>query len=300
MLSLLVACGASACTHAIRVELGVRNYEFDLGAGDTVCLNVTAYPFSILFGDFGDNTLYREYTRRPIEGSSVRSFEALLRFLPMHRTLIEPEHSITLTAIDPTRLSFTTAELPGMCREGIFLSTMATNAVEFGPEFPVTFFRINEFDDKCIVIGPYSLATVNVDLQSDGEDQVFIYHDFTEYDVITGTDNYDGNFSEGAFLRVVTYNESSGSNIRINVTCDSNARNPRTAQFIPTRPPQACDPPHVWYNERIAVTMVAVTSCVGAVFLLMLCAVSIRQSMAQASAKPTTQESYNRSLLGWE
>ena len=276
----LFALAGAVCTHHVVADLGVMNHRFDLDDGDTVCVNVTAYPFSIVFGEFGDSTLYREYTHRPVSGAKMRSFEALLRFMPMHRTLIEPEHSITITAVDATRLSFTTAELPGMCGEGIYLSTVASNVLEFSPASSRSFFGLREFDDKCVVLGPYENASISVEVKSDDyEDQVFVHTMYTEYGSVSGNDTYSAEVSEPVFFRIVADNVNNSCYMKINVTSDLNARNPLIATFIPTRAPQACDETPVWYNERIAVTVAAVTACIGICFLVILCAVSIRQTM---------------------
>ena len=275
----LFALAAGGCTHTLKPDIGVFSYAFDLDADETVCINVSAYPFSIMFGSFGSDTLYREYDYWPPPNDRVTSFETLMRFLPVYRTMMDPEHSITITARSATRLTFLTAQLPGMCYDGILFSSARARQLRFGRDEP-GFFNLDVYSDKCVVFGPRANITVSAKIRSsDYEDQIFVHYGFTDYVSIgaNGTFNHEFTADESPFFRILADDVSPAELIEFTADVVAETRISESAIFIPNRPAQVCDRPALWYGEKVAVAMVAVTACVGFIFLGVLCAVSIRQ-----------------------
>lgn len=282
MLGLLASLGAAYCAWTIEPELGVKQYNIETKRGNTVCINSTVFPLTVIFSRYEKDTLYREYTYS-LHNSSETSYETLMRFLPIHKTMTDPMHSVTITTPTATNLSFMTALLPGMCDNGMYISTLGMTNIVFTPDGE-GFHKLNNYDDKCIIFGPQSNSTyVDISMTSeDREDQVLVYKSMTDYDIISGSGMYTEMFDgkNPVFIRIIADDKNPAQLIEMMFDFPEEARNPDWEIYVPSRLPQVCDISVGWCTEGVAVGIVAMTSMIGILVLTWICCTTVKQSMS--------------------
>jgi hypothetical protein len=271
------------CDHSITVELGVHQHNFASQEYDHTCINFTVAPFAFVPNNFGEDTLYREYSYT-LDGSITRT-EFSMRFLPLFQYLEDPFHSIEIYTPSPTDLSFMTVNLPGMCQNGIYFSTTAIGEVVLS-RHSTGFHNLSIYDDKCLVFGPQESIDLTIDMTSDDfEDQLFIHHSYTNYTSLSGNATWEmTNYSSSLplFLRLVADDLSPPDMISVSYEFTGpTGRHPRQDIMVPVSPLQVCDRDEIWCDEALAVAMLVVTSVLVTGLLLWICIFSIRQTSKQ-------------------
>ena len=192
----------------IDTELGVRHYSLDCQIGDTVLVKSLYYPFIIIFNSFNDDTTMIEYNSLSYNSTTFsQSSEVYIRFLPTFITYTTPFSFLNFFINSNTTLKFTLATLPGMCKNGFYISTKETDIIQFSKS-AVNFFKLKEFDDKCIIFGSHNTHILSLEMKSyDSEDQFFIYSSYTNFTSISGNSTFtiqQNDPEHPPFARIVT------------------------------------------------------------------------------------------------
>jgi hypothetical protein len=284
MLSLLLVRGLSECSQTLSPGLGVHQYRFSTQADDCICINFTIAPFTFVTNEFGDETIYREYTY-DMDGS-VTFAEFAMRFLPLFRYIEDEFHSIEIYTPTQTDVSFMTVELPGMCHDGIYISTVDGATIELSRQ-GTNFYNLSVYDDKCFVFGPAQFIDLAVEIQSnDFEDQLYVHYNYSNFESISGNDtirlhNYSS--PDPVFIRLVADELSPPDLVVIMYDfVGSPGRHPRKAIRFPQNPLQVCDETVEWFDGPLVVVVLVVTLGLSLAFLVWVCVFTIRQTKLQA------------------
>lgn len=189
------------CAHKLFSSIGAQFYSITTNDDDLVCINITTYPFFIIFNEFNNDVIYQQYSSPSNDINLDKKSESLLRFLPVFKMFESPYAFIVLKTPIGGNISFTMASYPGMCQNGMYLSNRMEDNIAFPQSDSLPgaqkFFTLNEYDDKCILYStPFSDFSSNssnlrqhikIELQSKNCDsQVFIYSSFKDFNSISG------------------------------------------------------------------------------------------------------------------
>lgn len=263
----------SQCNYTITSQIGMQKFERDLFLGETLCINITFYPFYISFYDLPPSLKYNEYysisTDRvdPIDyffnGSDLlnvgfRSFE-------------HPYGSITFTAVENlSHVSFTYLSMPGLCTTGIYFCRSSNDRLIFEKNGQ-GFFKIRNYDDKCIIFIPPTQTIIKFNQEStDQYDQVYIYKNFTDYDGFSGSfsmKEYMYSQNETRMLRLLMNSDKTPEKIEINFDPLAIYSSLKSSYFVPRHKEPECEVIDHWYSEELIITLIV---CCVFFFILIL------------------------------
>lgn len=268
LLYFLLFSNKDNCKFQVNDILSFQNYEFDTEAGDNICINITINPHYLVFQQFEDDTLYIQYTSNNNNLFKL-DFVTLLRFLPIYQAYQDPFSSVTITTPSPTHIAFTSASIPGMCKDGIYFSTLAHDSITLKPD-ALNFFSLNPYDDKCILFADLADDIIVTTIESDdNEDQLFVYTNFTDYYSFNGNSTFSITSASDSplLMRIVADDSSPPTLIRIikNSTNPKNVRNPGMDWFVNKKEPQECNNIKTWYSEGLVIFIIVCTLFFGVV-----------------------------------
>jgi hypothetical protein len=270
----------SDCAETLSPGLGVHQFRFSTSDNDRICINFTIAPFTFVVNEFGEDTLYREYTY-DLDGS-VTFTEIAMRFLPVYRYIENEFHSIEIRTISETTLSFMTVVLPGMCHDGLYISTVDIGEITMSKNSH-DFYNLSIYDDKCFVFGPADSMDLDMEMQSsDYEDQLYIHYSYSDFVSISGNDsasllNYSAR--DPAFLRLVADENAPPDTVFISYSMvGPRGRNPRQDIRSPANALQVCDRADAWFDGSLVVAVVTITLGLSLAFLVWVCVFTIRQT----------------------
>lgn len=256
----------SECTHFVHGKFGVEQFVFDTEDGDTVCINTTVFPLFLGVHSFGDDTLFHKYHSLTNTMDEATDFLAPMKFLKDIQFHASAFGSFSLHTPSDTHLQFTLAGLPGMCTNGVLLSSYQSDSLFFKKN-TTGFFGLNIFDDKCIVFTSPGNQTINLQIQSrDTEDQVFIYKTPRDFLSINGNTTHTATSPAGSpfIIRVVADDYSPPD--WVSITMNSDGEPPRYEErhhVIPADSPDLCPATEAWFNEKTAIGLLVSAIVVG-------------------------------------
>ena len=268
------------CSNEITIKTGVHKYSFDAIDGDVFCINSSYYPLSIIFNNFADDTIFDSYGSADNSIEQINDKEStLIRFLPIFKSFSDPFRFLQISTPTSTNLKFVIAALPGMCDTGFYISTKENDIIDFS-EKSSNFFRINAYDDKCLIFACHNKNTIVAETKSENnEDQVFIYSSYTNYTSISGNDTMqidtDDDGDELPFVRIVA--DDYFSSLAAKITFASEGGNTSIIQdygyLIEKREGNACKETTLG-KERTSIAMIVVVLVLiiaDAIFIAMQC-----------------------------
>jgi hypothetical protein len=273
------------CASTFSTSLGLEQFDRSTNDGDILCLNVTAYPFALVFHRFSDDTVYRDCFY-PVEGPPECRAQAL-RFLPLQRSLLAPAHILEIETPTATDLSFMTVTLPGMCSDGIYFSSLPFGTLRLHPGGS-DFHNLTVFDDKCVVFGPQEIVSLTMFINSDDEeDQLYVYYSFTNFTSVSGNSTVfvtDYNARERPlFVRVVADDFRPAREVLIAWESSANyTRSPRFDYALPPTLFQVCDEEKKETAGAIAIALIVFIAALAIGLLVWICAVSVRQTSVRS------------------
>lgn len=188
---------SETCNINIVATIGAKFYHLQTNNNDNVCFTITSYPFFIIFNEFDNSVIYKQYSSSSIDTEYEKTEESLLRFLPVYKMMSSPFEFVVLETPVASNLSFTIASLPGMCLNGLYLSNRESDTVIFSKFYDENsekkFFKLNEYDDKCLIYSsPFMKQHVKVQMTSSNlTNQVFLYSQFHNYFSIYGNSSIE-------------------------------------------------------------------------------------------------------------
>ena len=277
----LISCDISY----LNISRGVHHYTHEFKKNDQLLINITQFPFYIIFSSFPENLTYYEYSSRSPERITNRDISFTSNNYQVYRTIELPYGSITLEATKSLTFTFTYAVLPGYCTTGVYMNTDIIDSITMSSK-SAGFYQLNNYEDKCFIFTTEaeSLQISVKQVSFDASDRVFFH--------TTYTDSYTraGNFSESwiepsvdevPFVRVLTNRGEPPTNLNIDMSSNgAKPSNPQTVTHIPRGRQLDCEHEMHWYSEELVI-MLAVCSGFLAIVLVLLiaCRIANRSSM---------------------
>lgn len=277
IISLLFICALSndQCTkHFDPISIpGSNHYTITLSTNDQYCINISYFPFYIVFYEVASSVTYHEYYSRSLARITNQDFNATGKDIPLFRAFELPYGSITLTTSkDNARVRFTIVCMPGLCKTGIVLSTSKSESYVLEPN-QKGFLHLSNLDDKCFVFAnPGVIRFAAAQVSTDDDDQFFIYESYYNYTSYTGTFSEAGsvgNNTNAPVFRILTTETIQPSKFRISFSTDLAPENPKTEIHIPRHREPGCEEVQKWYSEELVITLITL-SCFFAVILVVI------------------------------
>lgn len=237
-------------------------FDRDLSLGETLCINITNYPFYISFYDLSPSLEYNEYysisTDRINPNDLFFNGSELIQM--GHRSFELPYGSITLTAREePSHISFTYFSMPGLCTTGIYFCRSNNDQLIF-EQNGQGFFKIKNYDDKCVIFVPPTETIIKFYQEStDQHDQIYIYKNFTDYDGFGGsfsTKSYMYYANESNMVRLLMNSDTTPEKIVIYFDPLTIYKPLTSSYFIPRHKEPECEVIDHWYSEELIITLI--------------------------------------------
>ena len=253
----------SECDMIINTKIGVKKYEINLKNDGYICFNTTYYPLYISFNNYEKDVLFYQYNSLYNYKTMNETFHTYLRFLPFYISLNSPFSSASVFLPALTNITFTISTLPGMCNNGIFFTNLLNEELSFS-KFKTGFFKLDIYDDKCIIFTSQGHQNLEINMESDDlEDQIFIYRSFNNFTSISGNNSIKifSKKENPLFLRIIADDISPPDYINISFQSDGEpARKPGNSFFIPQFDPPICDDEITWYTEKLTISLIILMS----------------------------------------
>jgi len=262
----------SLCTKTIETKMGAFHIQEIIDPGEVLCINITQYPFFIVFYDVDDKVSYSEYYSRSPNRETNRDYFANGSRVPVFRAIELPYGSISLSSIEHKRVSFTYAALPGYCQTGAYFSSHELDTITLTPHLR-DFYKLSNYEDKCFIFSaPTSQLFFVKQTSSDPLDRVFIHETYTNFSSYAGTFSYSGqvgNVFEAPFIRILTNRGKPPSSVSITFRSqESSAPRPLTGTHIPRGKNINCEKVHHWYSEELVIMLICCSSFFALILIL--------------------------------
>lgn len=259
---LIISTFQRQCSYTIVSQIGMFKLDRELSSDETLCINITNYPFYISFYDLSSDLEYNEYysmsTDRIIPEDYFFNGSELLQL--GFRSFELPYSSITFTArSDSSHISLTYLSMPGLCTTGIYFCRSHSDKLIFDKNGD-DFFRIKNYDDKCIIFIPPTQTIVKFSQESkDKHDQVYLYKNFTNYDGFSGsfeTKDYAYDENETNMVRLLMNSDVTPEKITITFDPLALYKPLSSSYFIPRHKEPKCEVIDRWYSEELIITLI--------------------------------------------
>ena len=277
---------ASSEIHYLNLSLGVHHVTYNLNAGDSLCLNVTQFPFYIIFSDFPEGVTYYEYSSRSLERHSNQDIQFNSANYSTYRNFALPYGSITFEANSEVSLTFTYAIVPGYCETGVYINTDTTDKVNLSSQLN-DFYELRNYDDKCFFYTATTSAlqlTVN-QVSTDPYNRIFYYTNYSQIEPYSGNISFvvkgDSSEDEVPFLRVLTSSGKPPSSLEIDMSAidASPPSDPKTVIHIPRIRNVECEKETKWYSEELVILLAVICGFLAIVLiLLIICTIANKKS----------------------
>lgn len=173
----------SNCTYHIKPNVGFTTFHQKIEIEEEVCINITYYPFFIIFGEMPQNMKYLEYrsTNSTSKLTLYRSVNG--EFLPYFYRIDIPYASITILCPKGGSVSFTIGTFPGICKTGTFFTNFRHLQFELSSELQHE-KSIYSFDDKCILFTSRGIQNFTIDFDLLGN--LLIYRNAFDFKLLDG------------------------------------------------------------------------------------------------------------------
>lgn len=264
---MFMAC-SEGCDFSITSGLGAHHYRFDMEENQQVCVNITTYSFYIMFNDHNPDALYYHYISYSSYGTLFEDFHTQMRFLPIYQQVRVPYGSVTIKTPSSGHLSFTILSYPGMCGNGIFFSNYVSESLNFRQN-KTDFYGLQVYDDKCFIFSAQGIQNISLSMESSTADnQLYVYRGYDDYTV------FNGNVSEiisnednpdiPILIRIAADDQYPPVDFVISMISDSDEpKLLRSEYYVPPMPMEPCNEDPIWFNEKVAITMIIICSILG-------------------------------------
>ena len=226
-------------------------------------MNISFYPFYLVFYDLSPDLMYNEYYSRTKDRLNPQDFSANGKDLLEigFRAIELPYGSVTFTANDPqTYVSFTYISMPGMCQTEILFSRSSNDRYVLTPRSQ-NFFQIGNYDDKCLIfIPPTGAKIIFSQDSSDPDDQIFVYSGYQNYSVYTGSftsQEFEYSENQSALIRLLMNSDKPPNQISIEFDPDRPYKPHESKIFIPRHKDPECEQIDHWYSKELVITLIA-------------------------------------------
>ena len=272
---------AFICDEELPQTPGVHMYNMpETDVDRTYCWNTSLSPTYLAFDQYGKNSMFSQYTWSTVEDEKVLYDKTEIRYLdPVIR--FDKSASVQLTQPAGSPLTFTLANLPGMCNDGIIFSNYVLRYLDFSTTND-DFFNLKPNSDKCILFTGYSQQEIQILLQSScPKDQVLIYENEHYYESLTAGTNgtYKCDSSQLCLIRVLITNSSFDAKMSIaQSSFNGSSTYYYDAYYLPDLKVPACKHQYKWHNEKIMITLIATTGFFIATTIILCVTVCVKSS----------------------
>ena len=251
------------CHQVLENEIGIKNYRnIELGEGEKICMNLTYYPTFLIFEDFEKDTKFYSIVRSPLPTSPVEQKSTYLRYLKNYKSFIRPFGEFYIEAESAASVSFTVLSMPGMCQDGIFISTNKNEEIELSPKSE-GIMNLDSMNDKCVINTVKDTSNISVSFSSDSNwSQIYVYKSLTEFEAVGANETYEKNETKHTrLIRIITGNYSNDNRVNIKFASDGDeGYNPRSDFFVYENIADKCKDEAQWVTNEIAVTFVIIAA----------------------------------------
>ena len=160
--------------------------------------------------------------------------------------------------------------MPGLCTTGIYFCRSNNDKLIFNKNGN-DFFKIRNYDDKCIIFIPPTQTIINFkQVSTDQHDQIYIYRNFTDYDGFGGSfsmKNYEYLANESNMIRLLMNSDVTPDQIVIYFDPLSIYKSLTSSYFIPRHKEPECEVIDHWYSEELIITLIV---CCAFFFILII------------------------------
>lgn len=254
------------CDQTVEPELGSKNYEFFLDENSTICIIPKYYPTYLIFYQHASYDIFEYYRKMDFNDYYISQSSTYIRFLPPFQIFDTPFSEGIIRSDEGGIVSFTTLVYPGMCRDGIAISTELIQTFYFGPSFS-EFFQLHDAEDKCVFFSSFNIQNIDILVSNSfSNNTILVYPDFFSYQIIQG-ESYSTSVSplDSSYLfRILAQN---GTNMSVSISLLSQAYmgdikmaySPRNSHFTPTELEEFCPKPKTWYSETFCIIMIVIS-----------------------------------------
>ena len=173
----------SNCTFHIAPQLGFRIFHEILNDNDEICINISHFPFFIIFGEMPHNMQYIEYRSTNYTKNLTYYRSGIGERLPYYYSIQIPFASITILCPKRGTVSFAFGTFPGICKTGTFFINFRNFQIELTSKLQQE-KSLSPFDDKCALFTSRGNQSFKIDYDLLGN--LLIYKNAFDYDLLYG------------------------------------------------------------------------------------------------------------------
>ena len=192
---LLLLCErvSANCSHVITGGLGLRTFRAHLtDPNDEICINISIFPFFIVFGEMPGDMEYIEY--RSFNDTSRLDFykSGIGELLPSFQVINLPFASVTLRCPSCGVVSFSYGSVQSICKTGIFFTNFRNSMIDLSSSFQSE-KSLAQNEDKCIVFTARNVQRFHMFFALSG--CLIVYNGTFDFIKLTGEDEFDFQFN---------------------------------------------------------------------------------------------------------
>ena len=277
MLFFLLRC---VCAQTIVSEIGAHHVSEEVTPDDPLIINITYYPFYIVFYDVPSTVFYNEFYSRSPSRVNPRDWMCDGGKLPLYRAIELPYGQIMFNTTVNSSVRFMYMSMPGRCQTGIFFSVSTVESIlltSSGKDF----YKLGNYDDKCFVVAVPSLIRARIEMSTDdADDIVYFYKDYYNYSAIANVNLHwadtIGNEESPVIIRLVTSRETPPHSFQFSYESPGPLGKEGRETYIPRHRKEECEVVWTWYSEELIILLI-VCSCFLVLLLLFMLICSYKQ-----------------------
>lgn len=264
MLCAFLALGRSSY---LQTGIGAYHVNQTITPEDPLILNITYYPFYIIFREVPETVDYIESSSRSTS-EQAHDYFSNGKQLPLYRAFELPRGQITFTASTTSEIKFSYVSMPGLCQKGVYFSTSSQDSLVLAPTGK-DFFKLRNYDDKCFIFTEPVKQEAHIELTAqDAGDLIYIYRDFYNYECISGVSHINrtvhiGNATNPSVIRIVTDRKTPPRRLALTLNKGS-GHGTNSAVHTPRHREEPCEVVKTWYSEELVITLI-----ICSVFMIM-------------------------------
>lgn len=173
----------SICTYNIHPNIGFSTFYHLIEVDEEICINITYFPFFIIFNKMPQNMKYLEYrsTKNTKDLTLFRSFDG--EYLSYFFRIEYPFASITMFCPRGDFVSFSFGTFPGICKTGTHITNFRKYQFELSSKYQQK-NSILPFDDKCVLFTSIGIQRIQIDYDLLGN--LLIYKNAFDFQLLDG------------------------------------------------------------------------------------------------------------------
>lgn len=254
----------------IQLQLGIETYQFHLDEEDVVTINTSYYPSYIIFYNYPNDAIFKQYTWQNEDRSEVTKNEAQLRYLPLFQRIGSPYSSWEIHADSEGDFTFFTLSFPGMCEDGIYISTELENFLDFNRDED-GFFGFDEWIDKCALFAVPGPQNVTISINTNYHfNQIHIYDSYNSSTTMFPNETEVSiTMDTPKLIRFMTYDTDFPYSLSIQGVSDvEEAYNPRHLFYELSIDPEDCKDKLTWVSEPLTITLMILAIITGIIMII--------------------------------